>query len=127
MKSSPGGTVMVTGSSGRVGAAVDRAVWLDEDLRPQPRDVYDRTRLAAEHLVGSSAVASTILRIARCFPEPRPVLAGHLLHRAVGLDDVGAATVHAVSQTSVTGTFIIAGGTRSRARTASRCIMMPQP
>jgi UDP-glucose 4-epimerase len=87
----------------------DRAVWVDEDLRPQPRDVYDRTKLAAEQLVASGAAASTILRIARCFPEPLPVLARRLLHRAVGLDDVAAATVRAVSHKSVTGTFNIAG------------------
>lgn len=87
----------------------DRAVWVDEYLRPQPRDVYDRTKLAAEQLVTSCSVASTILRIARCFPEPLPVLASRLLHRAVGLDDVAAATVRAVSHSSVTGTFNIAG------------------
>jgi nucleoside-diphosphate-sugar epimerase len=28
----------------------DRAVWVTEDLAPQPRDIYDLTKTAAEHL-----------------------------------------------------------------------------
>ena len=87
----------------------DRAVWVDEHLEPRPRDIYDETKLAAEQLVAASAVASITLRIARCFPEPLPVLATRLLHRAVALDDVAAATVLAVEHDAVTGTFNIAG------------------
>jgi UDP-glucose 4-epimerase len=63
----------------------DRAVWVDEGLTPRPRDIYDETKLAAERLVASAATSSAVLRIARCFPEPPPLLAAHLLHRAVGL------------------------------------------
>jgi len=69
----------------------DQAVWVDEGLEPRPRDIYDETKLAAERLVASAAASSAVLRIARCFPEPLPVLATHLLHRAVGLIDVAAA------------------------------------
>jgi nucleoside-diphosphate-sugar epimerase len=87
----------------------DRAVWVDENLRPRPRDIYDETKLAAERLVTSSAVTSATLRIARCFPEPLPVSASRLLHRSVGLLDVAAATVLAVEHSTVTGTFNIAG------------------
>jgi UDP-glucose 4-epimerase len=87
----------------------DRAVWVDESLRPEPRDIYDRTKLAAERLVASSGISSVTLRIARCFEEPPPVLATHLLHRAVGLPDVAAACVRAVRQATVTGVFVIAG------------------
>ncbi|WP_041842621.1 NAD-dependent epimerase/dehydratase family protein [Actinoplanes friuliensis] len=88
---------------------VDRAVWVDESLRPHPRDIYDETKLAAEDLVAASTIGSVTLRIARCFPEPLPVLATHLLHRAVGLDDVATATALAVTSTEVTGTMNIAG------------------
>ena len=87
----------------------DQAVWVDEDLTPQPRDIYDITKLAAERLVASSALASLTLRIARCFPEPLPVLAVHLLHRAVGLADVAAATAQVLEHDAVTGVFNIAG------------------
>lgn len=83
---------------------VDRAVWVDETVVPRPRDIYDETKLAAERLVAGRGV---VLRIARCFPEPLPVLAAHLLHRAVGLSDVAAAAVLAVGRGA--GTFNIAG------------------
>lgn len=88
---------------------VDRAVWVDESLPPRPRDIYDETKLAAERLVTSGAIGAVVLRIARCFPEPLPVLAVHRLHRAVRLADVAAATVNAVGRAAVTGTFNVAG------------------
>jgi UDP-glucose 4-epimerase len=87
----------------------DRAVWVDEILRPRPRDIYDETKLGAERLVGSSPIGAVTLRIARCFPEPLPVMASHLLNRSVGLLDVAAAIVLAVEHGTVTGTFNIAG------------------
>jgi UDP-glucose 4-epimerase len=87
----------------------DQAVWVDEGLEPRPRDIYDETKLAAEQLVASAVPSSAILRIARCFPEPPPVLATHLLHRAVGLTDVAAATARVAEQDTTTGTFNIAG------------------
>lgn len=89
-------------------APTDRAVWVDEDLLPRPRDIYDETKLAAEHLVASSPITSLTLRIARCFPQPLPVLAVGLLHRAVRLADVAAATASAVNEAAA-GTFNIAG------------------
>ncbi|MFC7535101.1 NAD-dependent epimerase/dehydratase family protein [Actinoplanes sp. GCM10030250] len=87
----------------------DRAVWVDEELLPQPRDIYDETKLAAEQLVASSSISSAILRIARCFPEPLPVWATRLLHRSVSLTDVATATAAAALHNAVTGTFNIAG------------------
>jgi len=87
----------------------DQAVWVDEGLEPRPRDIYDETKLAAEQLVASASPSSVVLRIARCFPEPPPVLATHLLHRAVGLTDVAAATARVAVQDAETGTFNIAG------------------
>ncbi|WP_110944115.1 NAD-dependent epimerase/dehydratase family protein [Streptomyces niger] len=87
----------------------DRAVWVDERLTPLPRDIYDETKLAAEALVAASNLSSITLRIARCFPEPLPVLARHLLHRAVDVTDVAAAGVLAVAHDSVTGTFNVSG------------------
>ncbi|WUM82134.1 NAD-dependent epimerase/dehydratase family protein [Streptomyces sp. NBC_00328] len=87
----------------------DRAVWVDERLMPLPRDIYDETKLAAEDLVAACGVSSVTLRIARCFPEPLPVRARHLLHRAVDVADVAAAGVLAVTHSSVTGRFNISG------------------
>lgn len=87
----------------------DRAVWVDEELPPQPRDIYDETKLAAERLVAAGPMAAATLRIARCFPEPLPVWAARLLHRAVRLADVAAATANVATGDPVTGTFNIAG------------------
>ncbi|MFZ3560829.1 NAD-dependent epimerase/dehydratase family protein [Streptomyces sp. BH055] len=87
----------------------DRAVWVDEQLTPLPRDIYDETKLAAEELVAASAIPSVTLRIARCFLEPLPVRARHLLHRAVDVADVAAAGALAVAHPTVTGRFNISG------------------
>ncbi|MFJ4408955.1 NAD-dependent epimerase/dehydratase family protein [Streptomyces sp. NPDC088910] len=87
----------------------DRAVWVDEHLTPLPRDIYDETKLAAERLVAACGVSAVTLRIARCFPEPLPVRARHLLHRAVDVADVAAAGVLAVTRPEVTGTFNVSG------------------
>ena len=87
----------------------EQAVWVDEALEPRPRDIYDETKLAAEQLVASAGTPSVTLRIARCFPEPLPVLAAHLLHRAVALDDVATAAVRVAKQPAATGIFNIAG------------------
>ncbi|WP_308121067.1 NAD-dependent epimerase/dehydratase family protein [Paractinoplanes bogorensis] len=106
------GRVVYISSTSVYGSALvptDRAVWVDEGLEPRPRDIYDETKLAAERLVGSAVMSSVVLRIARCFPEPLPVLATHFLHRAVALEDVAAAVVAVAEPSAPAGTFNIAG------------------
>ncbi|MDR7275916.1 NAD-dependent epimerase/dehydratase family protein [Catenuloplanes atrovinosus] len=85
------------------------AVWVDENLPPRPRDVYDDTKLAAERLIATGPIPHVTLRIARCFPERPHVLAGHLLYRAVGVHDVAAAIVLAAATDGATGVYNIAG------------------
>ncbi|MFJ1646638.1 NAD-dependent epimerase/dehydratase family protein [Streptomyces sp. NPDC088258] len=111
VRSGVGRVVYISSTSvyGHALVPVDRAVWVDERLKPLPRDIYDETKLAAEDLVAACAVSSVTLRVARCFPEPLPVLAGHLLHRAVDVVDVAQAGVLAVQHPAVTGTFNISG------------------
>lgn len=87
----------------------DRTVWVTEDLRPRPRDIYDETKLAAESLVQESTISAVVLRVARCFPEPLPLLARYRLHRGVGLSDVATAHVIALARADVTGVLNIAG------------------
>ncbi|MFJ2770435.1 NAD-dependent epimerase/dehydratase family protein [Streptomyces sp. NPDC087300] len=87
----------------------DGAVRVTEDVTCRPRDIYDETKLAAEHLAlsasGTSGAAGTrtpvtmstlCLRIARSFPEPPAVLARHRLYRGVDLADVTEAHLLAV-------------------------------
>ncbi len=71
--------------------ASDRAVWVTEDLLPQPRDIYDETKLAAETLCKNASGASLTcisLRMSRCFPEPERLMAIYRLYRGVDIRDV---------------------------------------
>lgn len=75
-------------------ALPDRAAWITEAVVPQPRDIYDETKLAAERACQAAAGAMhvVILRIARCFPEPLPQL---VLQRAYrGIDRADVVTAH---------------------------------
>ncbi|HEV7763002.1 MAG TPA: NAD(P)-dependent oxidoreductase [Acidimicrobiales bacterium] len=93
-------TTSVYGAAMRPGPDATAAAWVDETLTPEPEDVYDATKLAAEALVAaahptggtghasSGGMVTLTLRIGRCFPESPPVLAAHRLHRGVDLRDV---------------------------------------
>ncbi|GAB4585712.1 NAD-dependent epimerase/dehydratase family protein [Nocardia sp. IFM 10818] len=77
----------------------------------RPRDIYDETKLEAETLVTSAhhPFTSSVLRIARCFPEPPAIQAAHRLYRGVDVRDVARAHRLAAERPNVTGTFNIAG------------------
>jgi nucleoside-diphosphate-sugar epimerase len=85
----------------------DAAVWVTEALAPQPRDIYDETKIAAERLV-SFAGTGIVLRMARCFPEPPLEMAVHRMHRGVALADVVSAHLAAI-RSRATGVVNIAG------------------
>ena len=107
--------VVYTSSTSVYGHALvpgDRAVWVDERLVPQPRDIYDETKLDAETLIGSCCgeqLSTAVLRIARCFAEPPAVQAAHRLYRGVDLRDVAHAHRLALERWEVGGVFNIAG------------------
>ncbi len=88
-----------------------RAVWVDEALQAQPRDIYDETKLAAETLIADAPqpLTTIVLRIARCFPEAPAAQAAHRLNRGVDIRDVARAHRLAAERPEVTGTFNIAG------------------
>jgi UDP-glucose 4-epimerase len=80
------------------------ALWVTEDLDPNPEDIYDQTKLAAEQLCrdASTLVTSTIiLRMSRCFREPDNLLAFYRLYRGVGRQDVANAHYLAATKTIV--------------------------
>lgn len=93
----------------------ERAVWVDEQLEPEPRDIYDATKLDAERLVAAAADASlgaTILRMSRCFPEPEAEMALYRLYRGIDRRDVAEA--HALALEHSAGparTFVISAAT----------------
>lgn len=73
-----------------------QAVWVDEELRPEPRDIYDITKQAAEALcrdfTEKEGLLTTVLRVGRFLPEPPNVEANHRLYR--GLDARDGALGH---------------------------------
>jgi nucleoside-diphosphate-sugar epimerase len=74
--------------------AAGEAVWVTEDLAPQPRDVYDETKLAAEAALADAArggMACTSLRMSRCFPEDPRLVSIYRLYRGVDAEDVAQA------------------------------------
>jgi nucleoside-diphosphate-sugar epimerase len=74
----------------------DAAVWVTEALPPEPRDIYDVTKLAAEQLCRvvheEHGLPVIILRVSRFYPQPAALLAIHRLHR--GLDARDCAWAH---------------------------------
>jgi UDP-glucose 4-epimerase len=80
---------------GRAMVRDDAAVWVTEALEPEPRDVYDETKLGAEACCRAAAASSGLrcvsLRLSRCFPEPSEQLAIYRLYRGVDVRDVAAA------------------------------------
>lgn len=69
-------------------------MWVTEELSPQPRDIYDETKLAAEklcHDASQSGISCISLRMSRCFPEPDELMAIYRLYRGVDVRDVARA------------------------------------
>jgi len=96
-----------------------KAGWADETLEPQPETIYHRTKLAAEALLEvisrQAALAVTVLRMSRCFPEPAPIMAVYRLHRGVDARDVADAHALALESASTSfRRFVISGFTPFR-------------
>jgi UDP-glucose 4-epimerase len=73
-----------------------QAVWVDENLLPNPRDIYDITKLTAELLCEDyfekEGIKTTVLRVSRFLPENDNLKAIHRLYR--GLDEQDGAWGH---------------------------------
>ncbi len=67
----------------------NKAVWVDETLTPDPRDIYDITKLSAELLCRDffekEGIETVSLRVSRFLPENDALKAFHRLYR--GLDE----------------------------------------
>jgi UDP-glucose 4-epimerase len=70
-----------------------QAVWVDESLAPDPRDIYDITKLTAELLCRDffekNGIETTVFRVSRFLPESENLKAIHRLYR--GLDEIDGA------------------------------------
>ena len=90
----------------------NNAIWVDENLTPKARDIYDTTKLAAEALVNAlncERRSSCVLRISRCFPEPEELMALYRLYRGVDLRDVAQAHALALERKTGNATYVISG------------------
>lgn len=106
----------LTSTTSLYGHALDpngAAVWVDEQLEPRPRDIYDETKLQAERLVESAGNALTVtsLRMSRCFPEPADIMAWYRLYRGVDRRDVAEAHALALDRNGAPATFVISSAT----------------
>lgn len=85
----------------------DHAVWMDEELVPQPRGIYDITKQADEGLCRDffekEVVQTTVLRVGRFLPEPENLAANHRLYR--GLDERDGALGHLLALEHLFTTF----------------------
>jgi len=90
-----------------------RAAWIDEQIEPQPRDIYDETKLEAERLVASAggSMICTSLRMSRCFPEPAELMATYRLYRGVDRRDVAEAHALALDREGLPATYVISAAT----------------
>jgi len=90
-----------------------RTVWVDEQLEPRPRDIYDETKLAAEQLVAAAGGSMTItsLRMSRCFPEPAAEMAAYRLYRGIDRRDVAEAHVLAIERHGPPATYVVSAAT----------------
>ena len=82
---------------GRALELAGRAAWIDEQVEPEPRDIYDETKLEAEQLVRAAGLPGAILRMSRCFPEPTREMALYRLYRGIDRRDVARAHAHALA------------------------------
>jgi len=76
------------------------AIWVTEELPPNPEDIYDVTKLGAEDLcrrASSPDFTVVVLRVSRCFPEPRYLTAFYRLYRGIDLRDTAKAHLLASS------------------------------
>lgn len=74
----------------------NQAVWVDENLIPEPRDIYDITKLTCELLCRDyfekEGIETTVLRVSRFLPEDENTKANHRIYR--GLDEEDGAIGH---------------------------------
>lgn len=79
----------------------DEAVWVTEELTPQPRDIYDVTKIAAEQLCRlfslEHGLSAACLRTSRFFPEGSELEAVYRLYRGVDMRDAARAHVLALT------------------------------
>ncbi|MGR6834159.1 NAD-dependent epimerase/dehydratase family protein [Aliivibrio wodanis] len=92
------------------------AGWVDEEVIPQPKSIYHKSKIAAEikleEISNLFQLPVTVLQMSRCFPEPADLMAVFRLTRGIDARDVANAHLCAVEKRlSGFSRFIISGAT----------------
>lgn len=92
------------------------AGWVDEEVIPQPKSIYHKSKIAAEtkleEISNLFQLPMTVLQMSRCFPEPADLMAVFRLTRGIDARDVASAHLCAVEKRlSGFNRFIISGAT----------------
>ncbi|BCN23924.1 NAD-dependent epimerase/dehydratase family protein [Vibrio alfacsensis] len=92
------------------------AGWIDEEVTPQPKSIYHKSKIAAEtkleEISNLFQLPVTVLQMSRCFPEPADLMAVFRLTRGIDARDVANAHLCAVEKRlSGFNRFIISGST----------------
>ena len=92
------------------------AGWIDEEVTPQPKSIYHKSKIAAEtkleEISNLFQLPVTVLQMSRCFPEPADLMAVFRLTRGIDARDVANAHLCAVEKRlSGFNRFIISGAT----------------
>ncbi|WP_394185794.1 NAD-dependent epimerase/dehydratase family protein [Pseudoalteromonas tetraodonis] len=90
--------------------------WIDEDVTPQPKSIYHKSKIAAEtklkEISNLFQLPVTVLQMSRCFPEPADLMAVFRLTRGIDAHDVANAHLCAVEKRlNGFNRFIISGAT----------------
>lgn len=92
------------------------AGWVNERVIPQPKSIYHKSKIAAEHkledISNRLGIPVTVLQMSRCFPEPADLMAVFRLTRGIDARDVANAHLCAVEKRlGGFNRFIISGAT----------------
>lgn len=92
------------------------AGWVDEQVIPQPKSIYHKSKIAAENKLKEVSdlfnFPVTVLQMSRCFPDPADLMAVFRLTRGIDARDVANAHLCAVEKRlSGFHRFIISGET----------------
>ncbi|WP_284449849.1 NAD-dependent epimerase/dehydratase family protein [Spongiibacter tropicus] len=92
------------------------AGWIDEEVTPQPKSIYHKSKIAAEtkleEISNLFQLPVTVLQMSRCFPESADLMAVFRLTRGIDARDVANAHLCAVEKRlSGFNRFIISGAT----------------
>ncbi|MAD89252.1 MAG: epimerase, partial [Pseudoalteromonas sp.] len=101
------------------------AGWVNEQITPQPKTVYHRSKIAAEDKLKSISdvfkLPVTVLQMSRCFPEPADLMAVYRLTRGIDARDVASAHLAALdTRPSGFNRFIVSGKTPFKASDCPR-------